>query len=145
MPTPINSTSAASSAGPLGSQNENVKQSTLDQDAFLKLLSAQLKYQDPMNPVSNQDFLAQTAQFTSLEQITNLADATRDQLFGTQMSQGVQMIGKQVTFQPQPDIGSSEVPAPQNGQVESVLVKDGVVVLKIGAQEVPVSQVVEVK
>ena len=54
---------------------------SVDTDEFLKLLVVQLKHQDPMNPVDNQQFLAQLATFSSLEQlisinagITKLAD-----------------------------------------------------------------------
>ena len=59
------------------SQQEALKAKTegtsneLDQDMFLKLMLEQLKYQDPLNPMSNQDFLAQQAQFTQLEQLTH--------------------------------------------------------------------------
>ena len=43
--------------------------------AFLKLLVAQLRNQDPLNPMSNQDFIAQTAQFRSLEELSNIRQA----------------------------------------------------------------------
>lgn len=44
----------------------------LDKDAFLQLLVTQLRYQDPLNPVDDKEFIAQMAQFTSLEQMQNL-------------------------------------------------------------------------
>lgn len=134
-----NSTSAASSiVDQLGSRSENVKQSQLDKDAFLKLISAQLKYQDPMSPTDNKDFMSTMAQITSLEQITNLANATADQIFSGHMTSGVQMIGKNVSF-------LKEDGTPGNGVVESVQVLDGKVYLQIGDEKVPVNGVQEVK
>lgn len=44
----------------------------LDKNAFLELLITQLRYQDPLNPKDNGEFLAQMAQFTALEQMQNL-------------------------------------------------------------------------
>lgn len=48
------------------------KRQELDKDAFLRLLTTQLQYQDPLNPMNNQEFMAQMAQFSSLEQMQNL-------------------------------------------------------------------------
>ena len=51
-------------------ENKNVN--NLDKDAFLKLLTTQLSNQDPLNPIEDKDFIAQLAQFSSLEQMTSL-------------------------------------------------------------------------
>ena len=47
--------------------------SELGQDAFLKLLVTQLQHQDPLNPLDDTEFIAQLAQFSSLEKLTEMA------------------------------------------------------------------------
>ena len=47
--------------------------STLDKDAFLQLLVAQMKYQDPMEPTSNTEYISQYATFSEVEQMTNMS------------------------------------------------------------------------
>lgn len=48
--------------------------SELGRDDFLQLLVTKLQYQDPLNPMNDDDFIAQLAQFSSLEQMKNIAD-----------------------------------------------------------------------
>jgi len=45
---------------------------SLDKDAFLQLLVTQMQYQDPLDPQDNSEYVAQLAQFSSLEQMTNV-------------------------------------------------------------------------
>lgn len=47
----------------------------LDRHAFLKLLVAQLERQDPLEPVNQENFIAQLAQFSSLEHLTNMSES----------------------------------------------------------------------
>lgn len=51
---------------------ENRTSNDLDKDAFLRLLTTQLSHQDPLNPMEDREFIAQLAQFSSLEQMQNL-------------------------------------------------------------------------
>ncbi|MBR1478126.1 MAG: flagellar hook capping protein [Lachnospiraceae bacterium] len=48
---------------------------SMDKDAFLQLLVAQMKYQDPLEPTSNTEYIAQYAQFSQVEQMQNMANS----------------------------------------------------------------------
>ena len=67
---------------------------TADKEMFLNLLVAQLRYQDPMNPADSGEFLAQTAQFTALEKMQDVADQTAA-LLSAQISFGASRHGRQ--------------------------------------------------
>jgi flagellar basal-body rod modification protein FlgD len=73
--------------------------SNLGLQDFLKILLTQLSYQDPLKPMDNQEFMAQIAQFTSLEQTQQLNDKL-DQLITNQAAlQSVGLIGRKVDIQ----------------------------------------------
>jgi flagellar basal-body rod modification protein FlgD len=72
--------------------------SQVDKDMFLKLMVAQLKNQDPMNPTDSSQFLAQTAQFTSLEKLEAVATQTAQSL-SAQLAFGASgLVGRTVTY-----------------------------------------------
>ena len=71
----------------------------LGKDEFLKLLTMQLKYQNPMEPMENTEFIAQLTQFSSLEQLQNIGTDIESQMLltqGTNNSLATTLIGKYV-------------------------------------------------
>jgi flagellar basal-body rod modification protein FlgD len=68
----------------------------LDKDDFLKILITQLKYQDPSDPMKDKEFIAQMAQFSSLEQITNMTSEFKKMAGMLAGAQAVGLIGKTV-------------------------------------------------
>ncbi len=70
----IDSTSAAAVAAPASNTSSTKKNdmNSLGQDAFLNLLVTQMQHQDPTQPMDNSAFIAQLAQFSSLEQLQQM-------------------------------------------------------------------------
>ena len=60
------------SAGTSGGNTGSVQ--SLGKDEFLQLMVTKLQNQDPLNPMEDEDYIAQLAQFSSLEQLTNISD-----------------------------------------------------------------------
>src|SRR3954453_14303175 len=81
----VNSTPSAKTQSASGAN------SAMGKDQFLKLLVAQLQHQDPMNPMQDSDFMGQMASFSTLEQVSNLANANA-------MSNAIGLIGRTVTW-----------------------------------------------
>jgi flagellar basal-body rod modification protein FlgD len=96
----VTSSNAASSlAGATDSSSSIVPQKVLNQDDFLKLLIAQMTAQDPLKPISNTDFVAQMAQFTSLEQSRTMSTNISQMLSQQQLLQANGLIGRDVSLQ----------------------------------------------
>ena len=106
-----------------------------DKDTFLKLLVAQLKYQDPSNPADSTQFLAQTAQFTQVEKLGDIAD-----LLKSQRLTGVSgLVGHNVTYM-------DENGAHQSGVISAAKLNgDSEPTLRIGNTDVQLSKVTEVQ
>lgn len=87
--------SAASVGAPATSESSsaNNPSSILGQNDFLKLMIAQLQAQNPLEPGNSNEYVSELAQFTQVEQTTNLASAG-------EMSSAVQLIGRTVTYTP---------------------------------------------
>jgi len=69
----------------------------LGQDAFFELLITQLQNQDPLNPMEDRDFIAQMAEFSSLEKTEKLYTLLEDKLSSNQVIQNSNLIGKEIT------------------------------------------------
>lgn len=70
--------------------------SALSQDDFLKLFLTELTYQDPLEPLSNRDFLAQMAQFAGIEQAKQTTESVNNLVYLNSSSQSVSLLGKKV-------------------------------------------------
>ena len=103
-------------------------------DQYLQLLVAQLQNQDPLNPVSDTDFIAQLSQLSQLESLQSM-DANFGQVLKLQqLTSGTALIGKTVTF-------NDESGSPQTGTVSAVTVQNGEFRLTVGTASVPLDQV----
>ncbi|NMZ44378.1 flagellar hook assembly protein FlgD [Pseudomonas oryzihabitans] len=91
----VNKTSATGDS----SGSETKKSSQLGKDEFLKLMVAQMNNQNPLEPQGNGEFIAQLAQFSTVEGITNLNTSVSSILSGSQSSQALQastLVGRKV-------------------------------------------------
>jgi flagellar basal-body rod modification protein FlgD len=111
---------------------------TLGQDAFLKLLIAQLKYQDPMDPVKGAEFIAQTAQFTSVAKLEEMSALTNEMVVMQRLSQAGGMVGRTVAY-------TDANGAAQSGVVSAATLNPGGPVLRVGNADVPIANVTEVR
>lgn len=77
-------------------QSRRVADSFLGKDEFLRILITQLQNQNPISPVEDKEFIAQMAQFSSLEQITNLSNEFSKLSASLSGAQSLQLLGRHV-------------------------------------------------
>lgn len=107
----------------------------LGRDQFLQLLVAQLTHQDPLEPIKDQEFLAQLAQFSTLEGIQNLNTSFGDLMKLQQLTQGSSLIGKTVTFT------GDDNKTVLSGLVSGLKVIDGKIQLQSGTNLIPLDHI----
>ena len=95
MPTVPNTTAPT---GTTTASTVGASSTTLGKDDFLKLLVGQLKNQDPLNPTSDTDFIGQMAQFSQLEQTTNMASVNEQLVAQQRGARAVALLGRTVTY-----------------------------------------------
>jgi flagellar basal-body rod modification protein FlgD len=105
-------------------QKENTVGTTaLGKDAFLQLLVTQLQYQDPLSPQSNEEFVSQLAQFSSLEEMQAMTSSLAN-------SQALSLVGKNVIVEVGKSSGSANTTT-VGGYVQFVQMVDGKAYLSI--------------
>jgi len=108
----------------------------MGKDQFLQLFATQARYQNPLDPIDNAQFASQLAQFSSLEQLVNLAGDIGESLRIEKLGEGERLLGRNIRFQS--DAGQQE------GTVSGVRVEDGEVRLVVDGKAIPFSSIREI-
>ncbi|MGR3174477.1 MAG: flagellar hook assembly protein FlgD [Candidatus Scalindua sp.] len=111
----------------------SVASSTVNQDEFLRLFVAQLKNQNPMDPLKGHEFIAQLAQFSSLEQLTNLNTSFAEEFKFQQLLGGGDLIGRNATYVDTVLGGIGE------GLIQGSKITDGITTVTINNQDIPIT------
>lgn len=135
-------TTATTGLGETANTNNLYKPTTkpndrLGKDDFLKLLVAQLKYQNPLSPTDGTAFVAQTAQLTMTESLQELSKLQQTSLNDANRRSAADLVGKTITYE--------NNGAVVEGTVSSALMNGGNPVLLIGKTEVLLGNVLEVR
>lgn len=97
---------------------------------FLNLLTTQLKNQDPLSPVNQEDFTGQLSQFSQLEQLEGLNSNFEQLLQISQLNQGIGLVGREAEYL-DPSTGETK-----SGLVESLITSSGPANLLINGERV---------
>lgn len=126
---------AVDAIGSIASSSSEVPSAaSLSQEDFMRILLAQLQFQDPLKPMDNQEFVAQLAQFSGLE-INRQQSEKVDELLAMQsVDQSVGIIGKSIEVQT--SSGSSTV-----GSVTAVSFRTGEPRLTVNANGTTITDV----
>lgn len=128
-------------------QTSRTSGSSLGKDEFLKILMAQLKNQDPMNPMKDREFIQQMTSFSSLEQMMNMSSAIDNMVQSQSVAPVVKysaMIGKEVAYNIHSEDTGKIIDSSQ-GQVSAVTLKDGEVLLELkNGEKISINSIIRV-
>lgn len=131
----MNATIQATESNKKNKTGEAGEKNNLGKESFLKLLVTELKHQDPTKPMEDKEFIAQMAQFSSLEQMSNMNKEIKNLLGSSRASEAYGILGKEV------DTFDTEKKTRISGIVSSVFYKGEELMLKVGVEEVPMKNV----
>jgi len=133
----VNNVASNSSASEVQAPSVKSKKNELGKEEFLTLLIKQLQNQDPLSPTDNTEFIAQLAQFSSLEQMNNL-NSSFEKLMSFQMvNQAASFIDKTVVIQ---DEAGNKI----TGTVEKVVMQEGSPKIVVNGTEYDPEQIQEI-
>ena len=121
----------------VGPQGPAARPEQFGKDTFLKLLVAQLRYQDPTSPTDGAQFLAQTAQFTVVEKLEELAKTNSNLLAASLDTTAASMVGRSITYK---NAEGTEA----TGVVTAARFGPTGPVLRVGNEDIPLGQVAEI-
>ncbi|MBN1214906.1 MAG: flagellar hook assembly protein FlgD [Candidatus Lokiarchaeota archaeon] len=116
----------------------------LGKDQFLKLLITELQHQDPTNPMEDREFIAQMAQFSSLEQMMNFNSNMEKLLERVSFQSSFNMLGLNVDIDSQGNFDSEGNPLFISGTVEAVSRQGEEIFVKVNGENYPASNIVKV-
>jgi flagellar basal-body rod modification protein FlgD len=136
MTTPVNGIYTTPSGGTPGTSTAG--NPNLDQNAFLKLLVAQLKYQDPSKPMDASQMMAQTATYTEIEKLSAMQTAQQNMVSAQKLQAAADLVGRTITY-------TTSDGHTGTGVVASATLSGSEPTLKVGNTDVPLSSVTEVR
>ncbi len=116
----------------------------LGKDEFLKLLITELQHQDPTNPMQDREFIAQMAQFSTLEQMLNFNKNMEKLLSGVSFQSSFNLLGLNVQIQDKSNMDTEGNPIFISGKVESVLKNENEILVRVNGENYPISDITSV-
>jgi flagellar basal-body rod modification protein FlgD len=110
---------------------------------YMKILVTQLQYQDPLEPLDNNEMASQLAQFSQLQQLESMSSSFSDVLTNVERSYANSLIGKEISFAVETETGEREI---RSAVVEEVYYDvEGQIVLATAEYTLGLEDVISVK